>query len=68
MLDGGWHRAASQPFQAEQTTNYRAGGATYLGENVTPDEYKHFYREGYMNGYRHAYFTQAKLQGEKTDQ
>jgi len=68
MLDGGWHRAASQPFQAEQTTNYRAGGATYLGENVTPDEFKHFYREGYMNGYRHAYFTQAKLQGEKTDQ
>ncbi len=68
MLDGGWHRAASQPFQAEQTTNYRAGGATYLGENVTPDEFKHFYREGYMNGYRYAYFAQAKLQGEKTDQ
>jgi hypothetical protein len=68
MLDGGWHRAASQPFQAEQTANYRAGGVTYLGENVAPDEFKHFYREGYLNGYRHAYFTQAKLQGEKTDQ
>jgi hypothetical protein len=68
MLDGGSHRAASQPFQAEQTANYRAGGVTYLGENVAPDEFKHFYREGYLNGYRHAYFTQAKLQEEKTDQ
>src|ERR1700686_1794739 len=68
MLDGSWRRGASQPFQAEQTTNYRGAGAAYLGATVTPDEFKHFYREGYMNGYQHAYFVQPEPQGEKTDQ
>jgi hypothetical protein len=68
MLDGGWHRTASQPFQAKQTTNYQTAGAAYLGTTATPDEFKRFYREGYMNGYRHAYFAQATLQGEKTGQ
>lgn len=68
MLDGGWHRTASQPFQAEQTTNYQTAGAVYLGTTPMPDEFKHFYREGYMNGYQHAYFVQAKPQGETTGQ
>lgn len=68
VLDGGWHRIAAKPFQAEQTTNYQAGGATYLGTTVAPDEFKTFYREGYMNGYKHAYFMRAGLQAEKSDQ
>ena len=68
MLDGNSHRTASQPFQADQTTNYRAAGTAYLGTTVTPDEFKHFYREGYVNGYQHAYFVHPESQGEKTDQ
>jgi len=68
ILDGGWHRIASQSFQAEQTANYLAGGAAYLGTATTPDEFKHFYREGYINGYQHAYSAQAKPRGEETDQ
>ena len=68
MLDGGWHRSASQSFQAEQTANYLAGGAAYLGTTATPDAFKHFYREGYINGYQHAYSAQAKPQGEATEQ
>jgi hypothetical protein len=68
ILDGGWHRIASQSFQAEQTANYLAGGAAYLGTTTTPDEFKHFYREGYINGYQHAYSAQAKPRGEETDQ
>jgi hypothetical protein len=68
MLDGGLHRIASQPFQAVQTANYLAGGAAYLGTTTTPDAFKHFYREGYINGYQHAYSAQAKPQGEATEQ
>jgi len=68
MLDGGWHRIASQPFQAKQTANYLAGGAAYLGTTATSDEFKRFYREGYVNGYQHAYSAQAKPQGEETEQ
>jgi hypothetical protein len=64
MLDGSWHRIALQPFQAEQTANYREAGAAFLGTTAA-EEYKHFYREGYMNGYQHAYFSRAELQGEK---
>jgi len=68
MLDGGWHRTASQPFQAKQTANYLAGGAAYLGTTATSDEFKRFYRESYVNGYQHAYSAQAKPQGDETDQ
>jgi len=68
LLDGGWHRIASQPFQAKQTPNYLAGGVAYLGTTASPDEFKHFYREGYINGYQHAYSVQAKPRGEETDQ
>ena len=66
MLDGNWHRIASQPFQADETTNYREAGTAYLGTTATSDEFKHFYREGYMNGYQHAYFLLPEPQGEKT--
>jgi hypothetical protein len=68
MLDGRLHRIASQPFQAEQTANYLTGGAAYLGMTATQDEFKHFYREGYVNGYHSAYFAQAKPLGEETRQ
>ncbi|HTB93713.1 MAG TPA: hypothetical protein VK728_12850 [Candidatus Sulfotelmatobacter sp.] len=68
MLDGKWHRIASQPFQAEQTAKYLTGGAAYLGATATQDEFKHFYREGYVNGYQSAYFAQAKPLGEETHQ
>ena len=64
MLDGSWHRAASQAFQAEQTTNYQAAGEAYLGITATPEEFKHFYREGYVHGYSHAYFMQLEPQPE----
>jgi hypothetical protein len=68
MLDGRWHRTAAKPFQAEQTTKYQAAGAGYLGVTATPDEFKTFYREGYMNGYKQAYFMPAGMQTEKSDQ
>jgi hypothetical protein len=68
MLDGNWHRIASQPFQAEQTKNYQAAGGAYLGMTVTPEEFKRFYREGYMNGYKHTYFMQPEPQAEKSSQ
>lgn len=68
MLDGNWHRVASQPFQAEQTTKYRAAGESYWGMTAAPEEFKHFYREGYMSGYKHAYFMQPERQSEKSGQ
>jgi len=68
MLDGRWHRIASQPFQAEQTAKYLTGGADFLGTTATQDEFRHFYREGYVNGYQSAYFAQAKPLGEETRQ
>jgi hypothetical protein len=68
MLDGSWHRNAAKPFQAEQTANYQAAGAAYLGITVTPEEFKNFYREGYVNGYKQAYFMRTGLQVEKSDQ
>jgi hypothetical protein len=68
MLDGRWHRTAAKSFQAEQTTNYQAAGAAYLGMTVTPDELKYFYREGYMHGYKQAYFMPAGMETEKSDQ
>jgi hypothetical protein len=68
MLDGTSHRIASRPFQAEQTVNYLMGGTAYLGTTANQDESKHFYREGYVNGYQSAYFAQAKPLGEETRQ
>ena len=68
MLDGRSHRIASQPFQAQQTAKYLTGGAAYLGTTATQDEFKHFYREGYLSGYQSAYFAQAKPLGEETRQ
>ena len=68
MLDGRWHQIASQPSQAEQTANYLAGGAAHLGTTATPEAFKQFYREGYINGYQRAYSAQAKSLGEETTQ
>jgi hypothetical protein len=68
MLDGSWHRVAAQPFQAEQTRNYQGAGGAYLGMTAAPEEFKHFYREGYMSGYRQAYFMQPERQAEKSGQ
>ena len=68
ILDGSRHRIASQPFQAEQTQNYRAAGPIYLGATSLPDEFKAFYREGYRSGYQHAYFVQPEPQEEKSSQ
>ncbi len=65
MLDGSWHRLASQPFQAEETKNYQAAGAAYPGMTAAPDEFKNFYREGYRNGYQHGYFMQPEPHGKK---
>ena len=60
MLDGAWHRIASQPFQADQTANYRDAGTSYLDVNANADRYKHFYREAYLNGYHQAYYFLEK--------
>jgi hypothetical protein len=68
IQDGSRHRTAEQPFHPEQTANYREAGAVYLGTTVEPLEYKHFYREGYMNGYQQAFFMHPGLRGEKTVQ
>jgi hypothetical protein len=60
MIDGTWHRAASQPFQADQTTNYRSAGMVYAESRADREDYKRYYREGYLNGYRQAYDTPSK--------
>jgi len=60
MRDGAWHRMASQPFQADQTANYRDAGASYLDVNTNAERFKHFYREAYLDGYHQAYYAQAK--------
>lgn len=60
MLDGTWHRMASQPFQADQTANYRNAGVSYLDVNVNAERFKHFYREAYLNGYHQAYYSLGK--------
>jgi len=68
MVDGSWHRTASQPFQADQTTNYRTAGMAYLEASTDREEYKRFYREGYVNGYQQAYYAKTEAPGEKTNQ
>jgi hypothetical protein len=68
LLDGAWHRAASKPFQAEQSSSYRAAGAVYLGTAAELEAYTHFYREGYMKGYQRAYSPHPELQLEKAIQ
>lgn len=60
MLDGAWHRIASQPFQADRTANYRDAGISYRDVNADADLFKHFYREAYLSGYHQAYYFQAK--------
>lgn len=60
MFDGAWHRMAAQPFQPDQTANYRDAGTTNLDVNANADRYKHFYREAYLNGYHQAYYSQTK--------
>lgn len=60
MRDGAWHRMASQPFQADQTANYRDAGTSYLDVNSNAERFKHLYREAYLNGYHQAYYAPAK--------
>jgi hypothetical protein len=60
MLDGARHRVASQPYQPEQTTNYRDAGLAYLETNGDAEQYKQFYRQGYSNGYQQAYYSQPR--------
>jgi hypothetical protein len=60
MLDGARHRLGAQPFQGEQTANYRDAGLAYLDANADSDLYKRYYREGYSNGYQQGYYTQGK--------
>jgi len=60
MLDGAKHRSAFQPFQAEQTANYRDAGLASLEITAEIEEYKRFYREGYLSGYQQAYSSQLK--------
>jgi hypothetical protein len=60
MLDGARHRLGTQPFQAEQTANYRDAWMVYLDANADGELYKRYYRAGYANGYQQAYYTQGK--------
>jgi hypothetical protein len=65
MLDGSWHRSALQPFQADQTTNYRAAGMAYVESSADREEYKRYYREGYVNGYQQAYYARSIAENGK---
>ena len=60
MLDGAWHRMASQPFQADHTANYRDAGMSRADVNANAELFKHFYREAYLNGYHQGYYSQVK--------
>jgi hypothetical protein len=60
MLDGSRHRLGSQPFQAEQTPNYRDAGMAYLDADADSELYKRYYREAYSSGYKQGYYTQGK--------
>lgn len=65
MLDGARHRLGSQPFQLDQTQNYREAGLAYLEVNAETEQYKQIYREGYASGYQQAYFSQLKQEDSK---
>lgn len=65
MLDGARHRLGSQPFQLDQTQNYREAGQAYLEVNAETDQYKEIYREGYASGYQQAYSSQLKQEDSK---
>lgn len=65
MLDGARHRLGSQPFQLDQTQNYREAGLAYLEVNAETDQYKQIYREGYASGYQQAYSSQLKQEDSK---
>jgi len=67
MIDGTWHRSASQPFHADQTTNYRSAGMAYQESNADREEYKRYYREGYVNGYQEGYYAQSKSEKGKAN-
>jgi hypothetical protein len=67
MIDGRWHRAASQPFHADQTTNYRAAGMAYQESRADREEYRRYYREGYVSGYQQAYYAQSKTENGKVN-
>jgi hypothetical protein len=60
MLDGARDRLGAQPFQAEQSANYRDAWMVYLDTNADGELYKRYYRAGYSNGYQQAYYTQGK--------
>jgi hypothetical protein len=60
MLDGARHRLEAQPFQAEQTANYRDAWMVYLDTNADGELYKRYYRAGYSNGYQQAYYSEGK--------
>lgn len=60
MLDGTWHRMASQPFQADQTPHYRDAGLTGVTTAANAEMFKDFYREAYLHGYEQAYYSSSK--------
>jgi hypothetical protein len=60
MIDGARDRLGAQPFQSEQTANYRDAGMVYLDGNADGEPYKRYYRAAYSSGYREAYYTREK--------
>jgi hypothetical protein len=60
-LVAAWHRMASQPFQADQTANYRDVGTSYLDVNTNAERFKPLYREAYLNGCHQAYLSSSLL-------
>ncbi|MGB7848685.1 MAG: hypothetical protein WBL63_23945 [Candidatus Acidiferrum sp.] len=59
-LDGDRHRMESQPYQAEQTTNYGDAGLAYAESTSDTEKHKRFYREGYLSGYQQAYYSRPE--------
>jgi hypothetical protein len=68
LLDGSWHRTTAQLFHPDQTDNYRGVGFPYLESNVDREEYKRFYREGYLKGYASAYYPKTETLSDKSTQ
>jgi len=62
MLDGALHRLASRPFEADQTAHYRNAGRMDSNASTNGENFKEFYREAYLHGYKQAYYSSSKDQ------
>src|SRR5215469_8205656 len=57
LMDGRLHRRTAQPFQFDQTDNYRNADRGYSAAQVDHEVYRQHYRQAYSDGYRQGYYS-----------